>query len=160
VSLSRLVDAALVLPTIARTLGLRELGGQPIATTLAGYLHDKRVLLVLDNFEQIVMVAPALAELLQTWADVKVLVTSRVPLPLRGEKRYGVRPLSVPDPAHLPPPERLGQVAAVALFVQRAQDADAEFALTRTTAPVVAAICARLDGLPLAIELAAAKARV
>ncbi len=160
VPLSRLFDPALVLPTIARTLGLRELGGRPMATTLAGYLRDKQVLLVLDNFEQVVVAASALAGLLQTCAGLKVLATSRVALHLRGEKRYGVRPLPLPDPAHLPPPERLGQVAVVALFVQRAQDASAEFVLTGATAPVVAAICARLDGLPLAIELAAAKVRV
>jgi predicted ATPase/class 3 adenylate cyclase len=160
VRLSRLVDPELVLPTIAQTLGVREVGGQPIAVTLASYLHAKQVLIVLDNFEQVVRAAPAVAELLQTCAGLKVLVTSRMALHLRGEKQYRVRPLPLPDPAHLPPPQDLVQVPAVALFVQRAQDADETFALSNATVLAIVAICARLDGLPLAIELAAAKVRV
>lgn len=160
VGLSRLVDPQLVLPTIARTLGVQEVGGQAITVTLAGYLHAKRTLLVLDNFEQVVGAAVAVAELLQTCARLKVLVTSRVALHLRGEKQYQVPPLPLPDPAHLPPLQHLVQHAAVALFVQRAQDADATFALSNATVLAIAAICAHLDGLPLAIELAAAKVRV
>jgi predicted ATPase len=150
----------LVLPTIAQTLGLREAGGQPIAVTLADSLRDKQLLLLLDNFEQVVVAATAVARLLETCAGLKVLVTSRMALHLRGEKQVQVRPLLLPDPAHLPPPQHLVEYPAVALFVQRAQDADAAFALTNATALAVAAICARLDGLPLAIELAAAKVRV
>jgi predicted ATPase/class 3 adenylate cyclase len=160
VRLSMLVDPALVLSTIAQTLGLREAGGQPIATMLVSYLHAKHLLLLLDNFEQVVDAAPAIAELLQTCAGLKVLVTSRVPLHLRGEKQYEVHPLPLPDPAHLPPPQDLVQNPAVALFVQQAQGADATFALNNATALAIAAICTRLDGLPLAIELAAAKVRV
>jgi predicted ATPase/class 3 adenylate cyclase len=160
VRLSRLVDPELVIPTIAQTLGLREAGGQPIAVTLTGYLHNKHVLLVLDNFEQVAAAATALAELLATCARLKALVTSRVVLHLRGEKRYRVPPLPLPDPAHLPPPQDMVQHAAVALFVQWAQEADATFALSNATALAIAAICVRLDGLPLAIELAAAKVRV
>jgi predicted ATPase/class 3 adenylate cyclase len=161
VGLSRLVDPALVLPTIAQTLGVREAGGQPMAVTLAGYLHTKHVLFVLDNFEQVAVAATELAELLETCARLKVLVTSRVALHLRGEKQYRVTPLSLPDPDHLPPPPQdLVQVPAVALFVQRAQDADATFALSNAAVLAIAGICVRLDGLPLAIELAAVKVRV
>jgi predicted ATPase len=160
VRLSRLADPALVLPTIAETLGLREAGGQPIAMTLAGSLRDKEMLLVLDNFEHVAVVATEVAGLLETCPALKVLVTSRVRLNLRGEKQVQVRPLPLPDPAHLPPPQHLVEYPAVALFVQRAQDADAAFALTNATALAIAAICARVDALPLAIELAAAKVRV
>jgi predicted ATPase/class 3 adenylate cyclase len=160
VRLSRLVDPALVIPTIAQTLGLHEAGRRPIGETLVEYLREKQTLLVLDNFEQVVTAATEVAALLETCAGLKMLVTSRVRLRLRGEKEYRVKPLLLPDPAHLPPPEQLSQYAAVALFVQRAQDAVPDFAVTNATAPAIAAICARLDGLPLAIELAAAKVRV
>jgi predicted ATPase len=104
--------------------------------------------------------APAVARLVETCAGLKVLATSRVALRLRGEKQVHVSPLPLPDSAHLSPPERLVEYPAVALFVQRAQDADAAFTLTNATALAIAAICGRLDGLPLAIELAAAKVRV
>jgi predicted ATPase/class 3 adenylate cyclase len=160
VSLSRLADSALVVPTIARTLGLQEVGSRPLAHLLREYLQTRRLLLLLDNCEQVAAAAPAIAELLQTSPQLSVLATSRVRLRLRGEKQALVRPLPLPDPAHLPPPQRCAQYPAVALFVQRAQDADAAFALTNATALAIAAICARLDGLPLAIELAAAKALV
>jgi predicted ATPase len=160
VGLSRLTDPELVLPTIAQTLGVREAGGQPIAVTLAAYLHTKQVLVVLDKFEQVVGAAPAVAELLHTCAGLKVPVTSRVVLHLRGEKQYRVRPLPLPDPAHLAPTQDLVQYGAVALFVQQAQDADATFALSNAAVLAISVICARLDGLPLAIELAAAKVRV
>jgi predicted ATPase/class 3 adenylate cyclase len=160
VRLSMLIDPELVLSTIAQTLGLREAGGQPITTLLVNYLHDKHVLLVLDNFEQVVGAAPAVAGLLERCAGLNVLVTSRVALHLRGEKQYSVPPLSLPDPAHLPAPQYLAQRAAVALFIQRAQEADASFTVTNTSVVAIAAICARVDGLPLAIELAAAKVRI
>jgi hypothetical protein len=140
VGLSRLTDPTLVLPTIAQTLGLHEAGGQPIAVTLAGYLRARQVLLVLDNFEQVAAAATALAELLATCARLKVLVTSRVVLHLRGEKQYRVPPLPLPDPAHLPPPQDLVQYPAVSLFVQCAQDADAKFALSNATILAIAAI--------------------
>jgi predicted ATPase/class 3 adenylate cyclase len=160
VGLSRLVDPNLVLPTIAQTLGVREAGGQPIAALLAAYLHAKQVVLLLDNFEQVVTAAPAVAALLQTCAGVKVLVTSRMALRLRGEKQVQVPPLPLPTPAQLALTQDLVRYGAVALFVQRAQDADADFALTKATVLAIAAVCARLDGLPLAIELAAAKVPV
>jgi predicted ATPase/transcriptional regulator with XRE-family HTH domain len=160
VSLSRLADPALVVPTIARTLGLQEVGSRPLEHLLREYLRARQLFLLLDNCEQVVAAAPAVAELLQTSPQLSVLATSRVRLRVRGEKQTQVRPLPLPDPAHLPPPQRCAQYPAVARFVQRAQDADAAFALTTATARAIAAICARLDGLPLAIELAAAKAPV
>lgn len=160
VRLSRLVDPTLVAPTIAQTLDVKEVWGQPIAQTLADYLHDKHLLVVLDNFEQVVAAATDVAALLETCARLRVLATSRVVLHLRGEKEYYVQPLPLPDPSHLLPPSQLSQFAAVTLFVQRVQDAVPEFAVTNATVPPIAAICTRLDGLPLAIELAAAKVRV
>jgi predicted ATPase/transcriptional regulator with XRE-family HTH domain len=161
VPLSRLVDPALVVPTIAQTLGVREASGQqPIGETLADHLRDKQLLLVLDNCEHVAVAATEVAALLATCARLKVLATSRMALHLRGEKEYRVQPLPLPDPAHLPPLEQVTEYAAVALFVQRAQDAQPDFAATNATAAAIAAICARLDGLPLAIELAAAKVRV
>jgi predicted ATPase/class 3 adenylate cyclase len=160
VRLARLTDPALVLPTIAQTLGLREQGGAQLAETLEAHLGAKRLLLVLDNFEQVVEAAPALSELLAACPGVTALVTSRVPLHLHGEREYALRPLALPDPTHLPPLATLTQYAAVALFIERAQAAQADFSLTNHNAPAVAEICARLDGLPLAIELAAARVKL
>jgi predicted ATPase/DNA-binding XRE family transcriptional regulator len=163
VRLSRLVDPTLVVSTIAQTLGLQETGSQPIAEVLRTHLAERHLLLVLDNFEQVVGAAPDIAALLATSPGLKVLVTSRAVLHVRGERTYPVLPLGLPPaPGHGPwsSPERLAQYAAVALFVQRAGDAQPAFTLTTATAPVVAEICARLDGLPLAIELAAARVKV
>jgi predicted ATPase/transcriptional regulator with XRE-family HTH domain len=170
VPLARLADPALVVPTIARTLGLQEAGSAPIAHVLREWLRARHVLLLLDNFEQVVAAAPRVAELLEVCPRLQVLVTSRMPLHLRGEREYPVQPLALP-PAVLAPPsaspgtadhqpqqlslERLTQYAAVALFVARAQDALPSFQLTPAIAQTVAQICALLDGLPLAIELAA-----
>jgi predicted ATPase/class 3 adenylate cyclase/Tfp pilus assembly protein PilF len=160
VRLSRLTDPALVIPTIATTLDLKERGGTPLTDVLRGYLRDKQLLLVLDNFEQVAKAAPQIGDLLAASPSVQVLVTSRVTLHLSGEHEYALRPLALPDPQHLPPPERLSQYAAVALFIERAQAAQADFAVTNATAPAVAEICARLDGLPLAIELAAVRVKL
>jgi predicted ATPase len=163
VQLSRLTDPALVLPTIAQTLGLHDAGSQPISEVLREYVRTRQVLLLLDNFEQVVGAAPQVAELLAASPDLKVVVTSRVMLHLRGEKEYLVPPLGLPSAAeaqHLQTPERLSQYAAVALFIQRARDAAPHFQVTNATAPAVAEICARLDGLPLAIELAAARVKL
>jgi predicted ATPase len=118
------------------------------------------VLLVLDNFEQIVAAAPEVWGLLESAPSLKILVTSRVPLRLRGEHGYAVGPLATPDAQHAHDLEALSRVAAVALFIQRAQEVKLDFALTADNAPTIAEICARLDGLPLAIELAAARVRV
>jgi predicted ATPase/transcriptional regulator with XRE-family HTH domain len=158
VRLARLTDPALVLPTIAQTLGLQVAGSRPIEEVLRAYLRDKRMLLLLDNFEQVVVAAPEIAALLESSPGLKALVTSRMVLRLRGEKVFVVPPLALPPAAaarHPWSPERLAQYAAVALFIQRAQDAERDFQGTAVSAPAVAAICARLDGLPLAIELAA-----
>jgi predicted ATPase/DNA-binding XRE family transcriptional regulator/Tfp pilus assembly protein PilF len=163
VRLSRLTDPALVLPAIAQTLGLRETGSLPIEEVLREYVRTRQVLLLLDNFEQVVGAASAVAELLAISPDLKVLVTSRTPLHLRGEKEYLVPPLGLPsadEVQHPPAPERLSQYSAVALFIERARDALSDFQVTNATAPAVAEICARLDGLPLAIELAAAKVKL
>jgi predicted ATPase/class 3 adenylate cyclase len=160
VRLSPLVDPELVVPTIAQTLGLREAGSQPIAETLSEYLADKQLLLVLDNFEQVAGAAGALAALLAGCPGLRVVVTSRIRLRLRGEREYPLAPLSLPDPRHPPTPDALSQYAAVALFIQRATEARATFAVTVSNAPAIAEICARLDGLPLAIELAAARVKL
>jgi predicted ATPase/class 3 adenylate cyclase/DNA-binding XRE family transcriptional regulator len=160
VRLSRLTDPELVIPTMAQVLDLKESGSTLLAQVVQGYLQDKHLLLLLDNFEQLVAAAPSLAALLEACPGVKALVTSRVPLHLHGEREYALRPLALPDPQHLPALEQLSQYAAVALFIERAQATQADFAVTNATAPAVAEICARLDGLPLAIELAAARVKV
>jgi predicted ATPase/class 3 adenylate cyclase len=160
VDLAPIRDPQLVTGVIAHTLGLREAGGQPLLANLKDYLRDKRMLLLLDNFEQVLDAAPLVADLLATAADVKVLVTSRESLHLRGEKEVAVPSLALPDPAHLPPLEQLSQYAAVALFIQRALDAQPHFQVTNANAPAVAEICVQLDGLPLAIELAAARLKL
>jgi len=163
VRLSRLVDPALVLPTIAHILGLQEAGRQPVEAVLREWLRTRAVLLLLDNFEQVAAAAPEVAELLAASPGLKVLVTSRMGLHLRGEQEVSVLPLGLPwraGPASLPPVERLSQYAAVALFLARAREARPDFQVTSATAPAVLGICARLDGLPLAIELAAARLKV
>jgi predicted ATPase/transcriptional regulator with XRE-family HTH domain len=160
VPLSRISDPELVLPAIAHTLELKESGATPLAEVLHRHLRDKELLLVLDNFEHLLAAALSIGALLASCPGVKVLVTSRVALRLQGEREYALRPLALPDPQHLPPPEHLAQHAAVALFIERAQAAKADFRVTPATAPAVVAICARLDGLPLAIELAAARVKL
>jgi predicted ATPase len=160
VSLSGLTDSTLVVPTMAQTLGLREQGNLPFAELLREHLRERQLLLVLDNFEQVVGAAPEVAALLAAAPRLSVLVTSRVTLHLRGERDFPLAPLRLPDPDHLPPAERLAQYAAVALFVERAQAARPDFAVTAANAPAIAGICARLDGLPLALELAATRVKL
>jgi predicted ATPase/class 3 adenylate cyclase len=160
VRLSRLTDHTLVLPTIAEVCGLREQGSQPIAETLREYVRDRHLLLVLDNFEQVVGAAPEVSGLLESAPGLTVLVTSRVALHLRGEHEYAVPPLRLPDAHRKRDLAALTQYEAVALFVERAQAARADFAITTANAPAIAEICARLDGLPLAIELAAARIKL
>ena len=160
VGLARLTDPVLVLPTIAQTLGVREGGGLPIAEALGEYLRGMRLLLLLDNFEQVAAAAPQVAELLETSAGLRVLVTSRVPLNVRGEQEYAVAPLDLPDARHMPAATDLERVPAVALFVERARAAKPAFAVTPENAAAIAAICQRLDGLPLALELAAARIKL
>ena len=164
VRLSRLTDPGLVIPTIAEILGLKEVGGQSIAETLRLYLRERFVLLVLDNCEHVAAAAPGVADLLETCPALAVLATSRMALHLRGEHEYLVAPLALPpttshaDLARTP--ERLLEYPAAALFVERARAVRPDFALTATNAPVIAEICARLDGLPLAIELAAVRVKL
>jgi predicted ATPase/class 3 adenylate cyclase len=160
VRLSRLTDPTLVVPTIAQTLGLKEQSSQPIAELLREHLRAKHLLLVLDNFEQVVGAAADMAALRESAPHLTLLVTSRVALHLRGERALPLVPLPLPDLGHLPAPEGLSQYAAVALFIERAQEARPDFAVTVANAPAIAEVCARLDGLPLAIELAAARVRV
>ena len=160
VALEPIADLALLLPTIAQTLGLRETGAPSLADRLKEFLADKPLLLILDNVEQLVEAAPELAELLASAPELKLLVTSRTPLHLSGEHEFLVPPLSLPDPAHLPEPASMSQYEAVALFIDRAQAVKGDFAVTSTNAPAIAEMCVRLDGLPLAIELAASRAKL
>ncbi len=160
VSLAPVSDPMLVLPTIARAFGIRDGVGQSTTARLAEVLLGKRVLLLLDNFEQIVGAASQVADLLTFCPQLKLLVTSREVLHVRAEHEFAVPPLALPDLAHLPGLEALAYVPSVALFLQRAQAARPEFQLTSTNARAVAEICVRLDGLPLAIELAAARMKL
>jgi predicted ATPase/transcriptional regulator with XRE-family HTH domain len=160
VDLAPVRDPDDVARAIARTLELRVTGRNPLTAQLCAYLRDKQALLALDNFEHVVRAAPLLAELCAAAPAVKVLVTSRAALHLRGEQELPLQPLALPDPDHLPPLAELAQIAAVTLFAQRARLVQPDFALTPHNAPAVAAICRRVEGLPLAIELAAARLRL
>ena len=160
VSLSAITDPQMVAPAIAQELGIRELGELTIFEHVKVALWDKRILLVLDNFEQVVAAAPAVEELLAACPHLKVLVTSRTALHLLPEQEFPVSPLVLPNLRHLPQYEALAENAAVALFLQRARAILPAFQLTPLNAPIVAEICVRLDGLPLAIELAAARIKL
>jgi predicted ATPase/DNA-binding CsgD family transcriptional regulator len=149
-----------VIPTIAHTLGFRGAGKQPLLEQLQTYLHDHHLLLLLDNFEQVLAAAPQLVDLLAYCPHLSILVTSRAVLHLQGEHEFAVSPLAVPDLKHLPALQDLAQVATVRLFLQRAQAIKADFRLSVANASTIAEICAQLDGLPLAIELAAARIRI
>jgi predicted ATPase len=159
VELAPITDPALVPATVAQVLGVRDVGNRPVLESLKEFLKAKTVLLVLDNFEQVVAAAPIVADLLTASPGLAALVTSREPLRVRGEREYAVPPLEVPDLRQPTPLEALSRNAAVALFVERAVAVRSDFALTTENAGAVAQICARLDGLPLAIELAAARVR-
>ena len=158
--LATLTEAELLLPAVAETLGMRETGEQPLVESLKDYLVERRMLLLLDNFEQVLGAAPAVTELLAGAPGLKVLATSRAPLGLYGEHEFPVPPLSMPDLEHPPPLESLTQYEAVSLFVERARALKPDFKVTNESAPAVAEICVRLDGLPLAIELAAARIKM
>jgi len=159
VSLAPVADPALVVSTIAETLSVRESGDAPLREQLLSYLQDKQLLLVLDNFEHLLAASPIVAELIAT-RSVKTVVTSRAPLRLRGEREFPVAPLTLPKRKPPPTAEQLSQYAAVRLFIERAQDVRPDFTVTNDNAPAIAEICHRLDGLPLAIELAAARVRM
>jgi predicted ATPase/class 3 adenylate cyclase len=160
VDLAPLTTHDLVLPAIASVLGVRETGGLSLRESLSAYLAGQRLLLVLDNFEHLIGAAADVADLLASGEGWAVLATSRAPLRLKAEREFPVLPLPAPNPARLPPLDELAAVPAVALFVQRAQAVRPDFALTDANAKAVAAICARLDGLPLALELAAARTKL
>ncbi len=157
VPLAPLGDPALVLPTIARRLGIRDAAGQSIHDHLAAILSGSRTLLLLDNLEHLLGAAPDLVWLLERSPGVALLATSRAPLRIRGEREYAVQALALPESAEL---SHLSGNAAVQLFAERAESVNAGFSLDAETAPVIGDICRRLDGLPLAIELAAARTRV
>ncbi|MBX3058707.1 MAG: tetratricopeptide repeat protein [Anaerolineae bacterium] len=160
VPLAAISDPTLVAATIGRQLGLHEVPGIAWEVQLIGYLQDKYLLLVLDNFEQILEAAPLLGELAMAATHLKILVTSRTHLRLAGGQEYEVSPLILPNPKQQLTAVQLSQNEAVQLYVERAKAAQAAFALTPENAADVAEICARLDGLPLALELAAARIRL
>jgi predicted ATPase/DNA-binding CsgD family transcriptional regulator len=150
----------LVVLAIARTLEIREAAGRPILESLKAGLQSRQILLLLDNFEHLLVAGPVLTALLATCPLLKLLVTSRAVLQLSGEHDFPVPPLSLPDRGDLAPAERLSEYDAIRLFVERARAARPDFVLTDANAAPVVGICYRLDGLPLAIELAAARARL
>jgi predicted ATPase/class 3 adenylate cyclase len=160
VDLAPIRDPALVVPTIAAVLGVRETAGESLPESLARYLADRRMLLVLDNCEQVLEAAGDVAALLTRCPHLAILTTSREPLRLRAERVFSVAPLLLPDRRHSNDPTALFTNPSIALFVERAQAADTNFTLSAENGPAVAAICRRLDGLPLAIELAAARVRL
>jgi predicted ATPase len=162
VPLSAVSDPGLIPSTIGQALGVRETGNQSPQESLKEYVSGlgRPMLLLLDNFEHLVSAAPVITQLLTTSPKLKVAVTSQSPLHVYGEHEFPVPPLALPDLKSIPPLELLSRLPAVALFVERAQAVKREFALTKENAPTVAAICARLDGLPLAIELAAARIKL
>src|SRR6266536_325134 len=160
VSLAPISDPNLVVPTIAQALGIKEAGEESVADLLQAYVHDKHLLLLLDNFEQVLPAVPGLSNLLTTCPQLKILVTSRAVLHIRGEHEFPVPPLALPDLTHFPGSEGLSQYAAVAFFLHCAQAARPDFQLTPANTRTIAEICVRLDGLPLAIELAAPRIKL
>ena len=159
VALASLGDPALVLPTIAQSLGLREAEHRTPREAIRAFLKDKEFLLVLDNLEHLLGVAPEVADLVEDRPGLRVLVTSRAPLRVRGEQEYPVGPLALPTSTLSPAPEQVIDSPSGRLFVERATAASPNFSLNPQNAGAVASICWRLDGLPLALELAAAKTR-
>ncbi|NUM48790.1 MAG: XRE family transcriptional regulator, partial [Anaerolineales bacterium] len=155
IELAPLNESSQVTETIAQALHVRESSGRPLRKALLARLQDRQTLLVLDNFEQILPAAPLLSEILEHAKNVKILITSREALGLYGEHLYPLGPLPLPQP-EAPLPELLAN-PAIALFVQRAQAAWPAFHLTETIGPDIARICHQLDGLPLALEMAAAQ---
>ena len=160
VEMAALSDPALVPQAVAAALGVREEPGKPIQQTLVGWLRDKRLLIVLDNCEHLVGASASLAaDVLRNCPDVRVLATSREPLSVAGEQTYRVPSLSSPDPKAAQTVESLSQYEAVRLFIERAQAVQPDFSVTDANAPAVAQVCFHLDGIPLAMELAAARVR-
>ncbi len=160
VSLASINDPDLVAPTIAQTLGVLKIGNRPPVEALQAYLEEKQLVLLLDNLEHVLEAVPMVADLLAACPELKILATSRAALRLSGEQEFPVPPLGLPDPERPLPAVEVAECGAVRLFVARAQAVGPDFALTEANAQTVVAICHRLDGLPLAIELAAARARL
>ncbi len=160
VNLAPVSDPAFVLPAIAQVLDVKELGGYALLDLLQEFLREKQVLLLLDNFEQVVRAAVLVAELLAACPKLKIVVTSRMRLHVRAEREFAVLPLALPDPKRLLDLQTLAQNEAVALFIQCAQAVKSDFQVSNATAPAVTEVCVRLDGLPLAIELAAARIKL
>jgi non-specific serine/threonine protein kinase len=160
VDLAPIQDSQLVLNTIAGTLDIREVPGEPLIETLKHTFVEKRILLLLDNFEQIIDAALFVSELLSASPYLKVLVTSREALTIYGEQVYNLPPMSIPDPENLESTQRLLQYESIQLFYQRAKAVKPDFTITDKNASAIAEICVRLDGLPLAIELAAARSNL
>ncbi|HXJ62619.1 MAG TPA: tetratricopeptide repeat protein [Actinomycetota bacterium] len=159
VELAPITDAGLVPSTLARSVGVREEPGRPIRESLADALRDREALLLLDNFEQVLGAAPFVTDLLRGSPRLRILVTSRAALHVSGEQELPIPPLRTPDPANLRPGEPVSEFEAVQLFVQRGAAVAPGFVLTEANADAIAEICARLDGLPLAIELAASRVK-
>ena len=153
-------DPALVLPTIAATLGVPDQPGRPIGVVLGEYLASRHALMLLDNLEQVIAAAPDIGSILGSAPDLAVLATSREPLSIAGEHVYQLQPLDLPAEPGVPTARDLAANQAVELFVERARAARSNFTLSDANAPAIAAICRRLDGLPLALELAAARVNV
>jgi len=159
VALAPISDPQLVPVAIAQTLGIQEITGQPLLATLKETLRQRQLLLVLDTFEHVLDAALCVSELLAAAGQVKVIISSREALHVYGEHEVSVSPLALPDPQHLPPLAELAQVEAIALFVERARASTPNFTFTSEDAEEIAQICVLLEGLPLAIEMAAAQVR-
>ncbi len=160
VPLAAITNPRLLAGTAARVLGLREVRGETALQSVQAFLRDRRALLIFDNFEQILGAAPQVGHLLDAASDLTIMVTSRAPLGLAGEQEFPVPPLALPPIERLPDLEQLATYDAVALFVARSRAADPNFDLDAENAAAVAEITTRLDGLPLAIELAAARIKL
>jgi predicted ATPase/serine/threonine protein kinase len=162
VGLSAIGEQGLIASAIAQAMGVRETGNSSAQENLMEYLGglSQSILLVLDNFEHLIAAAPMVAQMLTVCPKLKVVVTSQAPLHIYGEHEFPVPPLALPDPKSILRPEVLSRLPAIALFVERAQAVKHQFAFTNENAAAVAAICSRLDGLPLAIELAAARIKL
>src|SRR5262245_9030724 len=160
ISLAALQDPTLVVLAVARALGVSETRDDTLNERLLAYLEPRDMLLVLDNVEHLLAAAPLAAQALERAPLLKLLITSREPLRVRGEQIVPVPLLTLPDPAHLDDLEQLVESPAVVLFVERAREVRPDFALTSENAASIAEICQRLDGLPLALELAAARLRM
>jgi len=160
VELAPITDPRLIPSSVADSVGARAEGARPVLDTLLDHVRDREMLLVLDNFEQVIEGAPVTSDLLASAPRLRILVTSREPLHISGEQELAVPPLGLPDAREPVAPEHLARFEAISLFVQRATAVDPSFRVTQNNAQAVAELCRRLDGLPLAIELAASRVKL